>query len=102
MNLYYMIWVDCILKAQSIPSNQNNWKQYTMIFVSMAMALNIGMVLSILQLHIIGYVFYDIKFHIFPLEKLNNALSFFVLYLMIPILLNYFFIFKNNKYEKLL
>lgn len=40
MKLYYQIWVDCILKAKSRPQNKNDWKIYTLIFMSMAMAPN--------------------------------------------------------------
>lgn len=97
-----MIWTDCIFRAQSLPDNRENWKLYTMIFMSMAMALNIATILSTIQLHIVGHVFYDIKFHIFSLEKLNNALSFFVLYLAVPVVLNYLLIYRNSRYQKLL
>lgn len=97
-----MIWVDCILKAKSVPANKNNWKRVTLLYMSICMALNIACIMSILQLHVLGFVFYDIKFHLFPGEKLNNALSFFVLYFAIPVVVNYLFIFRNNRYEVLL
>lgn len=102
MNLFYRIWVDCIIKARSVPSNKNDWKLFTMFFMTMAMALNLGTVLSIIQLHILGYVFYDINFSIFPGEKLNNLLSFFTLYITVPLLINYFLIFRKNRFKKLL
>jgi hypothetical protein len=102
MNLYYMAWIDDIKKMQSVAINRGQWKSQMMVYMSMAMALNIGVVMSILQLHVLGYVFYDIKFNIFPGEKLNNALSFFLLYLIVPVVLNYLLIYRNNKYEKLL
>ncbi len=102
MNLYYMIWADGIKKMQSVAANRGKWKSQMFIYMSMAMALNIAVIMSIIQLHIVGYVFYDMKFHIFSLEKLNNALSFFLLYLVVPVILNYVFIYRNNRYEKLL
>lgn len=102
MNLYYMILVDGIKRMQSVPANKGTWKPQIMIFTSMAMALNIGMIMSIIQLHILGHTFYDIKFDIFPGEKLNNALSFFILYFLIPVVINYLCILRNNRYEKLL
>lgn len=97
-----MIWVDGIKKMQSVPSNNGQWKTKMMLFMTMTMALNFGMILSIIQLHFVGYVFYDIKIHIFPGEKLNNAISFFILYFILPLIINYLLIFRNNKYEKLL
>lgn len=102
MRLYYKIWVDCITRAQSIPANRDNWKFITMSSMTIAMALDIGLILSILQLHILGFIFFDIKFDIFPGEKLDNALSFLLLYFAIPLIFNYLFIFRNNRYEKLL
>lgn len=72
----------------------------TMTFMSISMAFNIALVMSFIQLHILGYVFYDIKFDIFPGEKLDGALSFFILYLSVPIFINYIFIFRNNRYKK--
>jgi len=102
MNLYYMIWVDGIKRMQSVPSNYGQWKLQSMMYMSIAMALNIGMILSIIQLHILGYVFYDIKLHVFSLEKLNSALSFFLMYMAAPLVLNYFLIYRKNRYQILL
>ena len=102
MILYYRIWVDCITKATSIPANKDNWKFLTMVFMTIAMALDIALILSIVQLHIIGHTFYDIKFNIFPGEKLNSALSFLSLFFLIPLILNYLLIFRNSRYEMLL
>lgn len=97
-----MIWVDGIKRMRSVAANKGEWKSQMMVYMSIAMALNISMIMSVIQLHIVGHVFYDIEFHIFSFEKLNNALSFFVLYLVIPVALNYFLIYRNNRYERLL
>lgn len=102
MNLYYMIWVDGIQKMQSVPANNGKWKEPMMLFMSMSMALNIGTIMSVIQLHLLGYVFYDIKFNILPGQKLDDALSFIILYLLIPLIINYLLIYRNNRYEALL
>ncbi len=102
MKIYYMIWVDGIKKMQSVPTNKGHWKFQMFIHMSMAMALNIAMIMSILQLHILGFVFYDIKFSCLPGTKLNDALSFFTLYMLLPMSLNYFFIFWRNRYKMIL
>ncbi len=102
MKLYYKIWVDCITKMQSIPANRDSWKFMSLSYMTIAMALDIGLILSVIQLHIVGSIFYDIKFDIFPGEKLDNALSFLTLYFAIPLSFNYLLIFRNNRYEMLI
>jgi hypothetical protein len=102
MNIYYKIWVDCIVKARSIPANKNNWKRFTMIFMSMAMAINFAMIMAILQRNILGFSFYDFRVDIFPGTKLDAFVSFFALYLLPMLLINYFLIFRNNRYELIL
>lgn len=102
MNIYYKIWVDCIVKARTIPANKNNWKRFTMIFMSMAMAINFAMILAILQRSILGFSFYDFRVDIFPGSKLDAFISFFTLYLLPMLLVNYFLIFRNNRYELIL
>ena len=97
-----MIWVDGIRKMQSVPANKGKWKEPMMLFMSMAMALNIGTIMSIIQLHILGYIIYDVKFNIFPGQKLDDALSFIILYLLIPLIINYLLIYRNKRYEGLL
>lgn len=102
MNIYYKIWVDCIVKARSIPANKNNWKRFTMIFMSMAMAINFAMIMAILQRNILGFSFYDFRVDIFPGTKLDAFISFFILFLLPMLLINYLLIFRNNRYEILL
>ena len=102
MNIYYLIWVDFIVKVKSIPANKNNWKQYSMIFMSMAMALNLCVLISIIQLHILKHIYYDVSLTIFRGEKLNNFISFFILYLLAPLVLNYILIFRDDRYKALI
>ena len=99
LKIYYTIWVDGLLKARSV--NSNDWKFNVLILISMVMALDFAFFMAILQRNIIGINFYDITFHIFSIEKLNSILSFFVLYLSFPMCLNYLLIFRKNRYEKL-
>ena len=102
MNLYYKIWVDCISKARSMPANKNNWKRFTMAFMTSAMAINYMIIMVILQRNILGYSFYDFKVDIFPGTKLDALISGLTLYWLPMTLINYFLIFKGNRYEKLL
>src|SRR5258706_4244432 len=72
-----------------------------MILISMAMAINIVLFMAILQRNILHNYFYDLEFTIFR-NNLDKFLSFFILYLLLPIILNYFLIFRNNRYEQLI
>lgn len=100
-NIYYLIWVDGLLKLKSIPKNRLMWKFYGYSFISMAMALNIALLMAILQRNIIEKTFYQLSVDIFPGTKADSFISFFILYLAFPLFINYVLIFRNNKYEKL-
>jgi hypothetical protein len=83
LDMYYKIWVDGITKLRSIPANKGMWKFYAMVFISMAMAINLALLMAIIQRNILKHSFYDIRFNIFPEEKLNYFISFFLLYLLL-------------------
>ena len=102
MKLYYRIWVDCIVKAQSIPANKHNWKWFTIAFMSLAMAINFACIMSILQRNIFGVYFYKIQVDIFPGNKLDALISGLILFVLPSVLINYFLIFKGNRYKLLI
>ena len=100
--LFYTIWVDAIQKAKS-PENQNRdmWKFSTMIGISMAMAMNFITFMAILQRNILQKSFYNLELNIFPGTKLNGMISFMILFLLPPVIMNYLLIFRNKRYELL-
>lgn len=102
MNIYYKIWVDCISKARSMPANKNNWKRFTLGFMTITMAINFACIMSILQRNILGNYFYHFEVDFFPGTKLHALISGFVLFVLPNLVLNYFLIFRNNRYEILL
>jgi hypothetical protein len=102
LKIYYKIWTDLIKKIQSIPANKNSWKILSLIFMTMAMAINLVAIMTILQLKVLKFNFYDFKPNILPGSKLDSLISFFVLFFLPNLLLNYFLIFRNNRYETLL
>ena len=65
LDIYYKIWVDGITKLRSRPENKGVWKFYAMVFISMAIAINLALIMSILQRNILKHAFYDIQFSIF-------------------------------------
>lgn len=102
MNIYYNIWADCISKAKSLPKNKNDWKIYTLIFMSMSMALNLVVLLfSLADLGITKSI-PIIPIDIFPGTKLDAFVSFFISYLLPFIITNYYLIFYKEKYKQML
>lgn len=101
IGLYYRIWADCIKRGKSRPENKDNWQVVSMIFMSMAMTLNLALLLILLQEYIFEDFFYLIIIQSIP-EVLSDAISFVVLFIFPCFLINYLLIFKNKKYEKLI
>lgn len=102
MSLYYKIWVDAIVKLRSRPQNAGIWKYFAMAFMSMAMAINFIFIMAILQRNVFNADFYSLDVNIFPGTILNSFTSFFILFLLPMLLLNYFLIFYKNRYEQLI
>lgn len=102
MNLYYNIWTDCIKKAQSQPRNKDDWKVYTLLFMSIAMTFNLIFLLFIFsEINIINTI-PILKINITGITYLDGFLRFFISYLLPFLLINYFFIFYRNRYLKIL
>ncbi len=101
ITLYYKIWVDCIIRATSIPGNKQNWKLMTMIFMTTCMTLNLLLFMTVLQKHILHNYFYKINCDFLP-ERIENIVSFAILFVCPPAILNYLLIFQNDRYKKLL
>ncbi|MNT40883.1 hypothetical protein D3C72_1772220 [compost metagenome] len=101
LGLYYRIWVDLIKRAKSRPENRDSWALPSFAFMSTAMTSNFLLIMTVIQKHIVGYYFYDIKFNFIP-EYIANILTFVVSYALPCVLLNYFLIFYNYRYKELL
>lgn len=101
MNLYYKIWVDGLQKLRSMPANKTMWKFYAMAFISMAMAINLMLIIAILERNVFRTRFYHLEILFFPGTKINSFLSFFILFLAPCIVINYFLIFWRKRYRTL-
>ena len=66
------------------------------------MAVNIALIFSILQKNLLKKYFYGIQINLFSNEKANDFFNFFIYFLLPPLLFNYFIIFRNKHYEKLI
>ncbi len=101
INPYYAIWVDGLKKLKSLPRNTGMWKFYGMTFISLAMTFNLMLIMLILENYVFGQAFYTARFYIFSNPVANILFRFIILFLAPPLIINYFFIFYNNRYEKL-
>lgn len=100
MRLFYLIWVDIILKARSQPANKNNWQFMTLTYMTVAMALDFFFIILYVERSLDNY-FYDLKIPIIP-QKIGDPISFVILFVGPPLLLNYTLIFRNQRYNKLI
>lgn len=101
LGLYYRIWVDLIIRARSRPANKQNWPRGTMFFMSISMAFNLLLLMVVLQQYVLGYFLYSINLNYLP-RQLDYLFNFIILFFMPCIAVNYFFIFRNRRYDKLL
>lgn len=101
MNLYYKIWVDAIVKIRENPLRQEDWKWMVQIYMGIAMAIDFAFIMAILQRNIFHYNFYNVNLTLFQYSKLNSLVSFFLLFFLPSLIINYLLIFKGKKYEVL-
>jgi hypothetical protein len=69
--------------------------------MSLSMTLNLALIMTILQKHILENYFYHIELVFLPVE-VSNFISFIVLYAFPSIIVNYLFIFHKHRYKKLI
>lgn len=96
--VYYTLWVDALISTRSLPKNKYMWKFYTMLFMSLCMALNLSMIILLLK-EIFNNFYYDISIDIFPGYKVDFMIRFILLYMLPILIINYIFIFYNDKYK---
>lgn len=102
IKFYYKIWVDTIIRIKSQPKNNENWKLLSMVYISMAMALNLIIIMAVLQRNILNKSFYNLNIDFFAGKKLDALVEFFVLFLIPMLAFNYFCIFYKEKYKVLI
>ncbi len=100
-NLYYKIWADAIIYEKTKHGHFRNWKIYTILPMSVLQGLNLFTIFFYL-------LFFNIKLDIFiefdfmPGTMTEKALSSFITLFLPFIIINYFLIFRNKRYEKVL
>lgn len=101
LNLYYRIWSDCIKRARLQSTNKESWQVGTMIFMTLAMSANFILIMTILEKFVFQTYFYKINFA-FLSTRINNLLAYIFLFILPCIIINYFLIFRNKRYERIL
>jgi len=102
LDIYYKIWVDAIRKINRSPLYKRDWKWMTQAHITTMMGLNLMFLSSIIQKSIIGKFYYDINIELFKNDNYNGFIESIIMFFLPPFLLNYFLIFRNQKYEVLL
>ena len=58
MKLYYKIWVDLIILSKNNPLRKEDWKWMVQIYMAMAMAIKLALIVSIIQRNVLHFYFY--------------------------------------------
>ena len=100
-NIYYLIWADAILSIRKHHHQKKDWKIAIFIFTTWMHALNFWIVLLWLKyFNILTIPLINID--ILPSKMLNSFLAFTIEFAIPFGILNYFLIFYNNRYEKII
>lgn len=97
--LYYELWIDAIVQLQKQPKYEGNWKFIFLFYVSFFMALNWGIIYIVVASYFNIYIHNLFEIDFFEGNILNYGFSSFLFFMLPPLVLNYFFIFYNKKYQ---
>ncbi len=100
-NIYYSIWVDAIVNIEKNSKHKKDWKFFSMLYMTLLNALNLGVVLMLLS-YIFSLKVIWIRFTMLPGTMLNSFASFIIQFAMPFILINYALIFYRNRYKGLI
>lgn len=100
INIYYKLWVDAIVNDKEYKNNENGWKSSVFWLISTANVLNV----------IFVYMWLN-YFQIFKLKSIFNAstnlvsislVEIFIIYYLPLVVINYFLIFRKDRYKNLI
>jgi uncharacterized protein involved in response to NO len=106
MNIYYKIWIDCILGLRALKQNKETWMEWSMIMMTISMTVNLLVFMAILQRNILGYSFYEFNISspniVSDVERVNGILNILVLFVLPCFVVNFLLIFRSkNRLKKL-
>lgn len=101
MNIYYLIWSDAIASIRKYYPYKRSWKIEIFVFITSMHAFNLWIVLLWLKyFNVLTLPPFNID--IFPGNLLDSFVTFVIVFASPFVVLNYFLIFYNNRYEKIL
>ncbi len=100
-NFYYSIWVDLIVNIEKNPKHKKDWKFFSLVYMTLLNALNLGVVLVLLA-YLFNIKVIWIRITLFPGTMINSFVSFLIQFALPFILLNYILIFSRNRYRRLI
>ena len=100
-NIYYSIWVDAIVNIERNPKHKKDWKFFSMLYMTLLNALNLGVVLMLLS-YFLNVKVILVRISMFSGELLNSFISFIIQFALPFIVLNYVLIFFRNRYKGLI
>jgi hypothetical protein len=100
INIYCKLWVDAIVNSKGYKDNEDGWKSNLFWLITTANVLNVMFVYMWLNF-----------FQIFKLKYLFNSstnlvssslVEIFIMYYLPIVVINYFLIFRKDRYKKLI
>lgn len=103
VSLYYSIWADIIVRYRKQHPDNSDWqiRYILLVYISTANSWSIWILLSIIELFGLMKIHW-LKFNILPTERLNSGVSYFIMFVLPCILINYFLIFRRKRYMKII
>ena len=99
-NIYYLYWVDAIVGFKKNNPTRTDWKFKVFTISTTCNALNLWAIL--LWMKFFNVFSFSMEINIFSWSMLNGA-TIFIIYFASPfILLNYFLVFYNDRYKRLI
>ena len=98
-NLYYLIWADSIQSIRKNQPNKKDWKISIFLIITIMHSFNLWII--VLWLRYFGVHIPLIDLNLFPGHMIDSFLSFAIEFASPFILLNYFLVFRNNRYIKI-
>lgn len=100
-NIYYLIWSDAILSIRKHHPHKSDWKIAIFIFITSMHTFNLWIVLLWLKYFNV-FILPPFSIDVFPGGMIDGFLAFTIRFASPFIILNYFLIFHNNRYEKII
>ncbi len=100
-NIYYMIWANAILSFKKNNPDRKDWKLVLFFYITWMHALNFWIVFIWLKFfNILSIPLISID--IFPGKLINDFFAFTIEFALPFGIINYFLIFYNNNYDRIL